>query len=382
MVLELEVASFELASLELAGGLYANDCNLTAHGNGALDARVATVHEGEANAAGLALLVLDGQMAGTVQADMNCVGASNVLASLQAIGATVTASHSQSITGLSLQAYGAMVAQSYGMSGVTYAAGAYATTAQQSYGYGTATPTGQSVFQSIGTLLGSASLSGNGQAVNLSRFNGQGLGAAALSLNAYGDQRLTAAGASELNQGAARVRQSIHAITGTGFGIWRIGAFATTEIRDAAGDFEMADFELGMSELGGEAIRYGAAHAEMLCFGQAIAKTNLSAGASVETQLLPAYALQSIYSAAGSAATNWRFSAYGDIQTRINGVSVALCVAPNARLFRLLPHAYDTSARAYESRGTLRPVEIRCVKRPLEPRLDALPVQPRTVSWS
>ncbi len=382
MLLEQEVAAFELASLELAGGLYANDGNLAASGNGTLDARLATVYEGAANAAGLALLALDGQMAGTVQADMHCVGASNLIASLQAIGATITASHGQAITSLSLQAYGAMVTQSHGMSAIHYAAGAYATTAQKAYSYGTATPTGQSVYQSMSTFLGSALLSGNGQAVNISRFNGQGFGVAALSLNAYGDQRLAAAGLSALGLATARVRQSLHSITGSGISNWQIGAFATTEICDHSGDFEIADFELGMSELGGEAIRYGAAHAEMLYFGQTIAKTNLRASASAETQFLPAYALQSIYSAAGSAATNWRFSAYGDMQTRINGVSVAVCVAPNARLFRLLPHAYDTSARAYESRGTLRPVEMRGAKRLREPRDIGLYPQPRTVSWS
>lgn len=373
---------FELASLELAGGLYANDGNLSALGYGALDTRIAKVREGVSSSTGIALLALNGQTAGTVQADMNCAGSASVTAALQAVGSSVTACNSQAITNLSLQAYGATIAQSYSVSTIAYMAGAYATTKQQASGLSVSAAVGQSVFQSKGTMTGAATLSGNVQAVNLTKVSCYGASGTSLLFSAYGDQRLAADGLSALNLTGVLVRDGQHAIAGDAMTDWRIGVYATTAILDAVGAFEVADFELCMGELGGESIRYGSAHAEMICVGQSIAKTDMRASAWAEIHLLPAYALQASYSISGGSAMDGRFSAYGDMQMHINGVSVALHEAPNARLFSWLHNAYDISVRAYEIRKTLRPFESRGVKRPWERRDVSQRDQLRSISWS
>lgn len=259
MVLEQEIASFELSSLELAGGLYASDTETTC--------------------AGTATLSLDGQMLGIVQAAFGCNGTTATNLRTQAIGTAVTACAGNAITSIGLQAYCATVAQSIGLSLVTYATGSYAAT----------------------------------------RVDGRGMSA----------------------------------------GQFAAGAYAATSLEGPVGDFEVADFELCMSELGGELFRRGAAHADMFCVGQSFVAGALRAGAGATDYIRSEYVLPSgLMSNAGSEA-QLKFSAYGDMRHSIAAESTATITAPNARLFRRLADSHDIAQRAREERGTIRPYEQR-----------------------
>lgn len=382
MVLEQEVGAFELASLELAGGLYANDTDFTCIAAVAMTATVAMVRQGTVSTYGIATLTLDGQMAGTVQADMNCSGSAAVNHLAQAIGATVTASSGQAITSFGLQAYGAMVAQSVGLSVADYVAGAYATTRQSGQGSTSGQFGGQSTNLTAVATIAASVMQPIGQAVNLSRCSMTASATNTLLAQAYGDQRLSANCAAALSSNGARVYESTGHTASvanmTAYG----GAYATTAISDPVGVYELADFELGMSELGGEPLRYGAAHADMQCAGQAIALSRVAVAAGSTDRIRSSYVLQSGFTADARAVSQLLFSAYGSLHLSVDVESTATITAPNARLFGWLAKSYDMSQRAYEARGTIRPWETRGVKRPYEPRDNSVNAQPRMTNWS
>lgn len=382
MVLEQEVGAFELASLELAGGLYANDTGLTCIGVAAMTATVATVRQGNVSTYGIATLTLDGQMAGTLQADMNCSGSANVNTLAQAVGATVIASSGQAITSFGLQAYGATVAQSVGLTVADYVASAFATTRQIGQGSADGQFGGQSTSLTAVVAVSGSAAQPIGQAVNLSHYSMTAIASNELLAQAFGDQRLSANGANTVSAQGARVYET----TGQSAGVATMaaygGAYATTSISDPVGIYELADFELGMSEIGGEPLRYGAAHADMLCVGQAVALSRVSVHAGSFDRLRLSYVLQSTYTGDAGAETNLLFSAYKDIRYSITGDSVATITAPNARLFGHLAKSYDLAQHPAETRATLRQWESRGVKRPYEPRDNNVNAQPRMTNWS
>lgn len=382
MVLEQEVGAFELASLELAGGLYANDTDLACIGAVAMTATVATVRQGAVSTYGIATLTLDGQMAGTVQADMNCAGSATINPLAQAIGAAVTTSSGQAITSFGLQAYGAMVAQSVGLSVADYVAGAYATTRQSGQGSASGQFGGQSTnLSSVSALAGSA-VQPIGQAVNLSRCSMAASTTNTLLAQAYGDQRLSANSVATVSAQGARVHESTGHATGVATMTAYGGAYATTAISDPVGLYELADFELGMSEIGGEPLRYGAAHADMLCVGQTIALSRVAVAGMATDRIRSSYVLQSGFTADAGADSQLLFSAYGSLHLSVDAESTATITAPNARLFSWLAKSYDVAQRAYETRGTIRPWEMRGVKRPYESRDNSVNAQPRMTNWS
>lgn len=360
MVLEQEIASFELASLELAGGLYANDCDLS----------VSCIGTMSQNASGIAGCV----------ATVNCGATLNGLT--QAVGTSVTSCSGQVITSLSLQAYGATVATSIGISGVAYLAGSYATTQQQAFGSSAALSIGQGVNQATASAIASSNVSTYGQSVNGAKVSVVSASSIGLLAQAYGEQRLSASGAVSGSLTTARVREGTQTAYGSSNTDLRVGAYASTVLIDPEGVFELADFELGMSELGGELMRYGAAHADMLYVGQALAKTDLSSVSVATSDLKPAYALQSAFVAHAAAVTDWKFSVYRDATTSINGIAVAQYVPPNARLFRVLAKSHDQGERGFELRSSARPLEVRGVKRPYEPRDTDVFLQSRSTAWS
>jgi len=382
MVLEQEVGAFELASLELAGGLYANDTDLACMGEGAMTATVATLRQGTVSTYGIATLTLDGQMAGTVQADMNCAGSATVNPLAQSIGAAVTASSGQAITSFGLQAYGAMVAQSVGLSVADYVAGAYATTRQSGQGSASGQFGGQSTSLTAISVVSGSAVQPVGQAVNLSRCSVSGSATNALLAQAYGDQRLSVNGAATVASKGVRVYEATNHVSGTALMAAHGGAYALTAISDPVGTFELADFELGMGEIGGEPLRYGAAHADMLCVGQAIALSRVAVAAGSTDRIRSSYVLQSGFAADAWSDSNLLFSAYGSLHLSVDAESTATITAPNARLFSWLAKSYDIAQRAYETRGTIRPWEMRGVKRPYESRDNSVNAQPRMTNWS
>jgi len=360
VVLEQEIASFELASLELAGGLYANDCDLS----------VSCVGTMSQNASGIAGCV----------ATVNCGATLNGLT--QAVGTSVTSCSGQVITSLSLQAYGATVATSMGISGVAYLPGSYATTQQQASGSSAALSIGQGVNQATASAIASSNVSTYGQSVNGAKVSVVSTSSIGLLAQAYGEQRLSASGAVSGSLTTARVREGTQTAYGSSNTDLRVGGYASTALIDPEGVFELADFELGMSELGGELMRYGAAHADMLYVGQTLAKSDMSIEAKADFNLLGTQVLQSGLASYAQANIEWRLSAYANVAVSINGTAIAQLMPTDARLFNVLKKSHDQSERGVELRSSARPFEIRGVKRPYEPRDTGVLLQSRSTTWS
>lgn len=382
MVFEQEVGAFELASLELAGGLYANDTDFACIGAVTMTATIATVRQGTVSTYGISTLTLNGQMAGKVQADMNCAGSATANPLAQAISAAVTSSSGQAITSFGLHAYGAMVAQSVSLSSADYVAGSYATTRQSVQSSASGHFGGQSTsLTSVSALAGSA-VQPIGQTVNLSSCSMAASATNTLLAQAYGDQRLSANSAATVSAYGARVYESTNHVSGTALMAAHGGAYAMTAISDPVGAYELADFELGMSEIGGELLRYGAAHADMLCVGQSIALSRVAVAAGSTDHICSSYVLPSGFAADAGSDSNLLFSAYRSMHLSVSAESTATITVPNARLFSWLAKSYDMAQRAYETRGTIRPWEMRGVKRPYEPRDNSVNAQQRMTNWS
>ena len=357
MVLEQEVGAFELASLELAGGLYANNTDLACLGVAAMTATIATVRQSTVSTYGVATLTLDGQMAGTVQADMNCAGVSIIDTLSQVIGAAAVASSGQSITSLGLQAYGAAVAESIGLSMADYLAGAYATAQQSGQGVAAGEFGGQSAALAVAEVTAGSTVNGTCQAICLSDYTAAALAESALLAQAYGEQRLTLNGSSDMATQGARVHEATGNAAGEAAMTVDAGAYAATNAYAAS---------------------IGLAHGA----GQAVTTTRVAADGSASGVINGAYVLEATHSASSAAVSEFVFSAYGDMRVSVAAASEAVIVAPNARLFSWLAKSYDMAERAYETRGTIRPWETRGVKRPYEPRDNSVNAQPRMTNWS
>lgn len=357
MLFGQELAAFELAGLELAGGLYANETALSSSGVGTQNATFARVWEGAVTTYGAADSSLIGQMAGKVQADMNCAGVSTIDTSSQIIGASVTTSSGQSITSIELQAYGATVAQSIGLSVHDYVAGAYATAQQSGQGIAAGQFDGQSTALTVAEVTAGCTVNGTGQAICLSDYTAAARAESVLLAQAYGEQRLTVNGSSNVATQGVRVYEAAGNTSSAAAMTVDAGAYTATNAYAAS---------------------IGLAH----CTGQAVTTTRVDAAASASGVINGSYVLEAIHSASSAAVAEFEFSAYGDMRLSVSTDSVATITTPNARLFRWLANAYSATQRNHEPRGATRPWELRGTKRPYEPRENSVNAQSRATNWS